>query len=170
MALRPYRGKLPVVAPDAFVEESAQVIGDVTIGARSSIWFNCVIRGDVHFIRIGEESNVQDLSCLHVTHDRFPLVLGDRVTVGHSVTLHGCVIGDGTLVGMSSTILDGCEVGEGCLVAAGSLLTPRTRVPAFSLVRGSPAKVVRPLSDEERRTTAEYAANYVRYAQNYREQ
>jgi carbonic anhydrase/acetyltransferase-like protein (isoleucine patch superfamily) len=169
MALRSYRGRHPVVAPDAFVEESAQVIGDVVIGARSSVWFNCVIRGDVHHIRIGEETNIQDLSCLHVTHDRYPVVVGNRVTIGHGVMLHGCVIDDGALVGISSTILDGCEVGEGCLVAAGSLLTPRTKVPPFSLVRGSPAKVVRPLTEDERRMTAENAANYLRYAQSYRQ-
>ncbi|MGI5862104.1 MAG: gamma carbonic anhydrase family protein [Myxococcales bacterium] len=100
MALRPYKGRMPVVGADVFIEESAQVIGDVTIGARSSIWFNCVVRGDVNYIRIGEETNVQDLSCLHVLRDRFPLILGDRVTIGHSVTLHGCTIGDQCLVGM----------------------------------------------------------------------
>jgi carbonic anhydrase/acetyltransferase-like protein (isoleucine patch superfamily) len=139
MALRSYRGKSPVIAPDAFVDESAQVIGDVAVGARSSIWFNCVVRGDVHYIRIGEETNVQDLSCLHVLRDRFPLVLGNRVTIGHSVTLHGCTIEDGCLVGMASTILDGAVIGQGCLVAAGSLVTPGTKVPPFSLVMGSPA-------------------------------
>jgi carbonic anhydrase/acetyltransferase-like protein (isoleucine patch superfamily) len=127
-----------------------------------------VVRGDVHSIRIGAETNVQDLSCLHVTRDRFPLVLGDRVTIGHSVTLHGCVIGDQCLVGMGAIILDGCEIGEGCLVAAGSLVTPGTRVPSFSLVMGSPARVVRTLTDAERRMTGEFAANYVRYAETYR--
>ena len=167
MALRPYKGKMPVVGAEVFIEQSAQVIGDVTIGARSSIWFNCVVRGDVNYIRIGEETNVQDLSCLHVLRDRFPLVLGDRVTIGHSVTLHGCTIGDQCLVGMGAIVLDGAQIGEGCLVAAGALVTPGTKVPAFSLVLGSPAKVVRPLDDAERKMTADFAANYVRYAESY---
>jgi carbonic anhydrase/acetyltransferase-like protein (isoleucine patch superfamily) len=158
---------MPVVGADVFVEQSAQVIGDVTIGARSSIWFNCVVRGDVNYIRIGEETNVQDLSCLHVLRDRFPLVLGDRVTIGHSVTLHGCTIGNQCLVGMGAIVLDGAQIGEGCLIAAGALVTPGTKVPAFSLVMGSPAKVARPLGDAERKMTADFAANYVRYAESY---
>jgi carbonic anhydrase/acetyltransferase-like protein (isoleucine patch superfamily) len=158
---------MPVVGADVFIDESAQVIGDVTVGARSSIWFNCVVRGDVNYIRIGEETNIQDLSCLHVLRDRFPLILGDRVTIGHSVTLHGCTIGHQCLVGMGAIVLDGADIGEGCLIAAGALVTPGTKVPPFSLVMGSPAKVVRGLNDAERKMTADFAANYVRYAESY---
>lgn len=168
MAIRAYRGKLPTVDPSAFVEESAQVIGDVTLGARASIWFNCVVRGDVHYIRIGADTNVQDLSCLHVMNGKFPLTLGERVTVGHSVTLHGCVVGDDCLIGMGAILLDGVEIGAGSLVAAGALVAPGTKVPPGSLVIGSPAKVKRPINDAERALIATSARNYVEYAGNYR--
>jgi carbonic anhydrase/acetyltransferase-like protein (isoleucine patch superfamily) len=168
MALKPFQGKLPVVHPTAFVEESAQVIGDVEIGARSSIWFNSVVRGDVNVIRIGEETNVQDLCCLHVLKDRFGLTVGNRVTVGHSVTLHGCVVEDLCLIGMGATILDGAVIGAGSIVAAGALVTPGTRVPPGSLVMGSPAKVARPIREQERATLERSAANYIEYARQYR--
>lgn len=169
MAIRPFKNLSPRIDPSAFIEESAQVIGDVVIGPRSSVWFNCVVRGDVNAIRIGVETNVQDLSCLHVLKDRFGLTIGDRVTVGHSVTLHGCVVGDLCLIGMGAVILDGAEIGPQCIVAAGALVAPGIRVPAGSLVMGSPAKVKRPLTDEERAQLARSAANYVEYSRQYRE-
>lgn len=169
MALRSFKGRLPTVDPSAYVEQSAQVIGDVVIGPRSSIWFNTVVRGDVHFIRIGEETNIQDLCVLHVTGGKHPLNIGSRVTVGHSVTLHGCTVGDLCLIGMGSTILDGAEIGEGSLVAAGSLVAPGTKIPPGSLAMGSPAKVKRPLTPEERKSLEASAATYVQTAKAYQE-
>ncbi|MDR0965733.1 MAG: gamma carbonic anhydrase family protein [Myxococcales bacterium] len=169
MTLRSYFGKFPNVSPDAFIDESAQLIGDVTVGARSSVWCNAVVRGDVNFIRIGEETNVQDLACLHVTHDTHPLVLGDRVSVAHGVCLHGCTIGDGTLIGIGAIVLDGAIVGEGCLVAAGSLVTPKMEIPPHSFVMGAPARVHRSLADAEVSNLLENAANYVRYREAYLE-
>jgi carbonic anhydrase/acetyltransferase-like protein (isoleucine patch superfamily) len=168
MPIRAFEGKLPAVDPSAFIEESAQVIGEVTIGASSSIWFNTVVRGDVNFIRIGEQTNVQDLCCLHVTHDRHSLTVGDRVTVGHGVTLHGCRVGDDCLIGIGAIVLDGCEIGAGSLVAAGSLVVPGTLVPPQSLVMGAPAKVKRSVTPEERTMIAASAAGYLRYVERYR--
>lgn len=168
MALRAFQGRLPTVDPSAFVEDSAQIIGDVTLGPRSSVWFNSVVRGDVHWVRIGADTNIQDLCCLHVTREKYSLTVGARVTLGHSVTLHGCVVGDDCLIGMGAIVLDGAEIGPGCLVAAGALVTPGTRIPAGSLVMGSPAKVRRTVTDEERALIAASAASYVRYAEQYR--
>lgn len=158
---------MPTVHPTAWIDSSAQVIGKVWLGARSSIWFNCVVRGDVNEIRIGEETNIQDLSCLHVLKDRFSLHLGNRVTVGHSVTLHGCSIGDLCLIGMGATVLDGAQIGDGCIVAAGSLVAPGAVIPPGSMVVGSPGKVKRPLNDAERELLVRSAANYVEYSRQY---
>jgi len=168
MAIRTFQGKRPAIAPSAFIEESAQIIGDVAIGARASVWFNTVVRGDVNWIRIGEETNVQDLCCLHVLHDTHPLVIGSRVTVGHHVTLHGCTVGDDCLIGMGAIVLDGALIGPGSLVAAGSLVPPGLEVPPGSFVIGSPAKVQRPVKDTERALIERSAANYIRYASQYR--
>lgn len=167
--IRPFRGLSPRIDPTAFVEASAQVIGDVVLGARSSVWFGCVVRGDVHSIHIGEETNVQDLSVLHVRGGSSPLRLGDRVTVGHAAALHGCTIGDGCLVGIGAIVMDDAQVGPDCLIAAGSLVTPAMRIPARSLVMGSPAKVKRPVNDAELLLLRRTAANYVEYARAYRE-
>lgn len=167
MAVRAFEGVMPAVDPTAWIEASAQVIGKVWIGARSSIWFNCVVRGDVNEIHIGEETNVQDLSCLHVLKDRFGLRLGNRVTVGHSVTLHGCTVGDLCLIGMGATVLDGAQIGDGCIVAAGSLVAPGAIIPPGSLVVGSPGKVSRPLKASERELLVRSAANYVEYSRQY---
>lgn len=169
MAIRAFRGIVPTIAPDAFVEESAQVVGDVVIGSRSSVWFNAVVRADVNPIRIGEQSNVQDLCCLHVTRARFPLTIGNRVTVGHGALLHGCTLGDLCFIGMGAIVLDGAEVGEGSLIAAGALVTPGTRVPAGSLVLGSPGRVVRLLTAPERARHVESAANYLEYLKQHRD-
>ena len=167
MAIRAIQGTQPAIDPAAFVEQSAQVIGEVTLGPESSIWFNTVVRGDVNLVRVGARTNVQDLCCLHVTHEH-SLTVGDRVTVGHGVTLHGCVVGDDCLVGIGAIVLDGATIGAGCLIAAGSLVTPGTQVPAGSLVMGSPARVKRPVSAEERALIEASAKSYVRYAQQYR--
>ncbi len=143
------------------------VIGDVVIGSDSSVWFYAVIRGDVHFIRIGHRTNIQDLSVLHVTHDTHPLTLGDDITIGHRVLLHGCTIRDRVLVGMGSIIMDGVVIEEDCIIGAGSLITERTQIPPKSLVLGSPAKVKRILTDDEISWIRESATNYSRYAQYY---
>ena len=165
--LRPYRGRLPVVDPTAFVDASAQVIGDVEIGAEASIWMNAVIRGDVNSIRIGRRSNVQDGTVVHVMHETHPTRIGDEVTVGHGAIVHGCTIGDRVLIGMGATLLNGATVGSDSIVAARSLVTEGMTIPPRSLVMGSPARVKRSLTDEEVATILEYAANYVRYRQDY---
>jgi len=165
--LRTYRGVAPIVAANAFIEDTAVVIGDVVIGSDSSVWFHAVVRGDVHFIRIGHRTNIQDLSLLHVTHDTYPLTLGDDITIGHRVTLHGCTIRDRVLVGMGAIIMDGAVVEEDCIIGAGSLVTERTQIPPKSLVIGSPAKVKRTLTDDELSWIKESASNYSRYAQYY---
>ena len=165
--LRPYRGRLPVVHPTAYVDVSAQVIGDVDIGADSSVWMNAVVRGDVNTIRIGDRSNIQDGTVVHVMHETHPTRIGDDVTIGHAAVVHGCTIGNRVLIGMGATILNGAVVGEDSIVAAGSLVTEGAVIPPRSLVMGSPAKVRRPLSDEDVASILEYAANYVRYKKDY---
>jgi carbonic anhydrase/acetyltransferase-like protein (isoleucine patch superfamily) len=165
--LKPFRGVAPIVAANAFIEDTAMVIGDVVIGSDSSVWFHAVVRGDVHLIRIGHRTNIQDLSLLHVTHDTYPLTLGDDITIGHHVILHGCTIRDRVLVGMGTIIMDGAVVEEDCIIGAGSLVTEHTQIPSKSLVIGSPAKVTRPLTDDELLWIKESAYNYSRYAQHY---
>jgi carbonic anhydrase/acetyltransferase-like protein (isoleucine patch superfamily) len=168
--IRAYRGVLPRIAVSAYVDPSAQVIGDVVIGERSSVWPNVTIRGDVNYIRIGDESNVQDNSCLHVEHDTHPLILGNRVTVGHSVTLHGCEIEDECLIGIGAVVLNGARIRGGSIVAAGALVPEGMEVPPGSLVMGVPAKVRRPLNDAERDRVRDGASNYIRYLQAYKEE
>src|SRR3569833_2133673 len=148
--IRPYKGVLPQFGAACYVDESAQVIGDVMLGDNSSIWMNAVVRGDVHFIRIGENSNIQDCSVLHGMLNKWPVILGDWVTVGHSVTLHGCVIGDRCLIGMGAVILNGAKIGNDCIIAAGTLITEGTEIPDGSLVMGSPGKVSSALSEDEK--------------------
>ncbi|HEV2864641.1 MAG TPA: gamma carbonic anhydrase family protein [Pyrinomonadaceae bacterium] len=166
--IRPFRGKHPQIHPTAFVEESAQVIGDVVVGAQSSVWFGAVVRGDVYHIRIGERTNIQDGTVVHVTNGTHATILEDEVTVGHNVTLHGCRVGRGCLVGMGSIVMDAVEVGEQSLVAAGALVSPGTVIPPRSLVIGVPAKVKRQLTDEEVAGLAVYWQNYVEYTRLYR--
>jgi len=165
--LRPYRGRLPVVDPTAFVDASAQVIGDVAIGPESSVWMNAVVRGDVHEIRVGARTNIQDGTIVHVQHDTYPTRIGDDVTIGHGAIVHGCTIGDRVLVGMGAVILNGAVIGSDCIIAAGTLVTERTVIPARSMVMGRPGKVTRTLSDTDVRVIGEYAANYVRYRLDY---
>jgi len=167
--LRTFQGIKPRVAPSAFIEETAVVIGDVMIGEDASVWFNAVVRGDVHSITIGDRTNIQDLSMLHVTHETHPLVIGNDVTVGHHVVLHGCTIKDRVLIGMGAIIMDGAVIGEDCVVAAGALVTERTIVPPKSLVLGAPAKVKRSVTADEVAWIKESAQNYVRYARQYLE-
>jgi carbonic anhydrase/acetyltransferase-like protein (isoleucine patch superfamily) len=166
--LRAYRGRLPVVHPTAFVDASAQVIGDVAIGAESSIWMPVVIRGDVNAIRIGQRSNVQDGTVVHVQRAQHPTIVGDDVTIGHGAMVHGCTIADRVLVGIGAIVLNGARIGEDSIVAAGSLVTEGAVVPTRSLVMGQPATVRRTLTDAEVRSVLTYAENYVRYRLEYK--
>ena len=165
--LRPYKGVRPRVAADAYVDESAQVIGDVQIGDESSLWMSVVVRGDVNWIRIGRRTNIQDGSIVHVMRDTHPTTIRDEVTIGHGAIVHGCTIDDRVLVGMGAILLNGVEVGSDCIIAAGTLLPEGMRVPPRSLVMGSPGKVRRPLTDDEVRSIAWYADNYVKYRLDY---
>lgn len=165
----------PKIEKNVFVANSADIIGDVEIGEDSSIWHGVVIRGDVHFIRIGKRTSVQDLSMIHVTHykkervigDGNPTIIGDDVTIGHRVMLHGCTIEDACLIGMSATILDGAVIGKESIVGAGSLVTKNKKFPPRSLIMGSPAKVVRTLSDEEVAELYASAKRYVEFKNGY---
>ena len=168
--IRSYRGILPRIAVSAYVDLSAQVIGDVVIGEKSSVWPNVTIRGDVNYIRIGDETSVQDNSCLHVELNKHPLVLGNRVTVGHSVTLHGCEIEDECLIAIGAMVLNGSHVGRGSIVAAGALVPEGAQIPPNSVVMGVPGKVRREVTEAERDRIIRSAANYVRYRQTYKEE
>jgi carbonic anhydrase/acetyltransferase-like protein (isoleucine patch superfamily) len=165
--IRAYRERLPVVHLTAYVDESAQVIGDVEIGEDSSVWMNVVIRGDVNYIRIGRRSNVQDGTVVHVMHDTHPTAVGDEVTIGHGAIVHGCSIASRVLIGMGAIVLNGASIGEDCIIAAGTLVTEGAVIPPRSLVMGSPGKVRRALSDAEVASIREYSANYVRYKKDY---
>ena len=165
--LRPYRGRLPVIDPSAYIDPSAQVIGDVEIGEESSVWMNVVVRGDVHHIRIGRRSNVQDGTIVHVMHDTHPTVIGDEVTIGHGAIVHGCTIENRVLIGMGAILLNGARVGADSIVAAGSLVPEGVVIPPRSLAMGSPAKVRKTLSDAEVASILEYSGNYVRYRLDY---
>jgi carbonic anhydrase/acetyltransferase-like protein (isoleucine patch superfamily) len=162
--LRAFQGIMPKVEPSVFIEETAVVLGDVVIGAESSVWFLTIIRGDVNVIRIGARTNIQDLCVLHVTHDTHPLIIGDEVTVGHRVLLHGCTVNNRVLVGMGAILMDGVVIGEDCVIGAGTLITEGTVVPPGSVVLGSPGRVKRSITAEERAWLKQSAANYVRYA------
>jgi carbonic anhydrase/acetyltransferase-like protein (isoleucine patch superfamily) len=166
--IRPYRGILPRIPPSAFIDISAQIIGDVEMGEESSAWMNVVIRGDVNWIPIGRRTNIQDGSIVHVMHGTHPTEVGDEVTVGHGVILHGCRVGSRCLIGMGAILLNGVEVGEESIVAAGTLVPEGTRIPPRSLVVGSPGKVRRALTDEDVASIAGYADRYVAYAREYR--
>jgi len=168
--IRPYRGKRPQIAASAYIDPAAVIIGDVVIGEDSSVWPCAVVRGDVHYIRIGARTNIQDGSICHVMRDEWPLILGDDVTIGHSVTLHGCTIESRCLIGMGAVILNGVTIGSGSIVAAGTLLTERTAIPPGSLVMGSPGKVKRVLAETDKASIDAYAQRYVGYKNIYREE
>lgn len=167
MTIKPYKGIYPKIHPTVFVVESAIIIGDVEIGEYSSIWFNAVVRGDVNYIRIGSRTNIQDLCMLHVTKETRPLILGNDITVGHSVTLHGCTIKDRCLIGMGVVILDGAVVSEDCIIGAGALVTEGSVIPPGTLAFGAPAKPKRDLTDEERKRIRQSAQNYIEYSKTY---
>jgi carbonic anhydrase/acetyltransferase-like protein (isoleucine patch superfamily) len=161
--IRSFRAITPAVHASAYVDVSAQVIGDVHIGAESSVWMNVVVRGDVNWVRIGERSNIQDLTLVHVMRDTHPTVIGSNVTIGHSAVVHGCTIEDRCLIGMGVILLNGCRIGTGSIVAAGTLVPEGMVVPPGSMVMGLPGRVKRPLTPDEDRSIKWYADNYVRY-------
>jgi len=167
MAIYELDGKTPRLAPTAWVADSAEVIGDVTLAEDSSVWFGVVIRGDNHLISIGRGSNVQDQTVLH-TDEGLPLVIGERVTIGHQVMLHGCTIGDETLIGIGAVVLNGARIGKNCLVGAGALVTEGKEFPDGSMILGSPAKVVRQLTPEQIEGLKRSAQHYVDNARRYR--
>lgn len=166
--IRSYRGRAPQIAPSAYIDPQSVIIGDVVIGDDSSVWPCAVIRGDVHYIRIGARTNIQDGSVLHVMRDTNPLVLGDDVTVGHSVTLHGCTIESRCLIGMGSVILNGALIGTGSIIAAGTLVPERTVVAPHSLMMGQPGKLRRRLAAADLESIDAYAQRYVQYKETYR--
>ncbi len=166
--IRAYLGRTPAIAASAYIDEAAVVIGDVSIGEDASVWPGVVIRGDVHWIRIGARTNIQDGSVLHVMRDLYPLTLGDNVTVGHGVILHGCTIESRCLIGMGSIILNGAKIGTGSIIAAGTLVPERTVVAPGSLFMGHPGKFRRSLTAEDQASIDAYAEHYVVYKQTYK--
>lgn len=165
--IRSYQGTKPRIGDGCYIDQSAQVIGDVDIGDRSSVWMCAVVRGDVNFIRIGMETNVQDNSVLHVFKGEYPLILGDRVTVGHNAVLHGCSIESDCLIGMGAIILNGANIGRGSIIAAGAVVSEGTIVPPNSLFMGVPARFKKQLGPEDLAVIRRYAANYVEYTASY---
>jgi len=144
-----FQGKLPKIDPSAFVAENAMIIGDVSIGPAVNIWFNCIVRGDTNYIRIGKGCNIQDASVLHIVKDLHPLILEDEVVLGHRVVVHGCHIGKGSLIGIGAIVLDGAEIGEESIIGAGSVVSPKSVIPPRSLAMGTPARVVRSLIEKD---------------------
>jgi len=165
--LRPFKGKTPKLGEGVYVDVSAQVIGDVELGDHASVWMNAVIRGDVHSIRIGAHSNIQDCCVVHVFKDQHPTIVGDHVTVGHSVTLHGCRIDSYCLIGMGATVLNDAHIGEESIIAAGTLVPEGMEIPPRSLVMGVPARFKRQVTEEERLGIRRYAANYFDYKESF---
>jgi carbonic anhydrase/acetyltransferase-like protein (isoleucine patch superfamily) len=165
--LRPYKGVSPRVHETAYVDDTAQVIGDVEIGEESSIWMNAVVRGDVHSIRIGRRSNIQDGTVVHVMNGTHPTNIGNDVTIGHAAVVHGSTLADRILIGMGAILLNGAVVGDDCIVAAGTLITEGSKIPARSLVMGSPGRVKRPLTDDEVASILVYSERYVGYRLDY---
>lgn len=168
MPTYPHDGVHPVLAEGVFVAPSAEIAGDVTVGEDASFWFHTATRGDVNFIRVGARTNVQDGAVLHVTHETHPLVVGQGVVVGHAAVLHGCTIEDGALVGIGARVLDGAVVESGAQVGAGAVVAPGARIAAGQLALGVPARVARPLSDDERHEIGEIVRRYVELKERYR--
>ena len=165
--IRSYKGVRPTIPASCYVDDSAQMIGDVVLGEHASVWMNAVLRGDVHSIRVGPYSNIQDCSVLHGMKEQYDVFLGGYVTVGHSVTLHGCTIEDRCLIGMGSIILNGAHIGAGSIIAAGTLIPEKTIVEAGSLWMGSPGKFRRNLEPRDTESIMRYANNYLSYKDSY---
>ena len=168
--IRSYQGKTPIVGQGCYIDQSAQVIGDVIFGDHSSVWMNAVVRGDVNAIRIGSKTNIQDCAVLHGMRYVHPVHIGELVTIGHSAVVHGCTVEDAVLVGMHATILNGARIGEGSIIAAGALIPEGTVIPPRSLVAGLPGKVRRQLDDKDREMILQYANNYLDYTKIYLEE
>jgi carbonic anhydrase/acetyltransferase-like protein (isoleucine patch superfamily) len=168
--IRAYQGHVPVIPESCYVDVSSQVLGDVVLGENSSVWMNAVVRGDVHSIRIGSNSNVQDCAVLHGMRHKHAVHVGDWVTIGHNATVHGCVVEDACLIGMGATILNGARIGEGSIIAAGALIPEGVVIPPRSLVAGLPGKVRRELGKEDREQILMYARNYLDYTKMYLEE
>jgi carbonic anhydrase/acetyltransferase-like protein (isoleucine patch superfamily) len=165
--LRSYKGTTPIVPATCYIDHSAQVIGDVILGDRASVWMNAVIRGDVNSIRIGAQSNVQDCAVLHGMRHLYPVIVGERVTIGHNATVHGCVLGDEVLVGIGATILNDARIGAGSIIAAGAVIPEHMVIPPNSLVAGVPGKIRRELGEADRELILQYARNYLDYSEIY---
>ena len=165
--VRSYLGYSPVIPGSCYIDISAQIIGQVELAEHSSVWMNAVLRGDVHSIRVGANSNVQDCAVLHGMRYKHPVVVGDWVTIGHNATVHGCVIEDACLIGMGAVVLNGVRIGEGSIIGAGAVITENTVVPANTLWAGVPGKERRKLDPGERESILQYARNYVEYTVNY---
>jgi carbonic anhydrase/acetyltransferase-like protein (isoleucine patch superfamily) len=167
MSIIAYKGLSPTLHPTAFVAEGVQLIGDVRLAKDASVWYNSVLRGDINVVEVGERTNIQDSSVLHVTSE-FPVRIGSEVTVGHRAIVHGCAVGDCCLIGMGSVILDNAKIGSNSLVAAGAVVLENFVVPEGMLAAGVPAKIIRPLTEEEKEQIRESALHYVEYARGYR--
>ena len=165
--IRSFKGTSPTIPTSCYVDPSAQILGDVVLGEHSSVWMNAVLRGDVHSIRLGAHSNVQDCSVLHGMKEQYGVSVGEYVTVGHSVTLHGCVVEDRCLIGMGSIILNGARIGAGSIIAAGTLIPEKTIVEPASLWMGSPGKFRRQLNEQDQESILRYARNYLGYKESY---
>jgi len=164
-----FKGKKPKIDPSAFVAENAMIIGDVSIGPSANIWFNCVVRGDNNYIRIGKGCNIQDASVLHIVKDLYPLTLEDEVVLGHRVVVHGCHIGRGSLIGIGAIVLDGAEIGEESIIGAGSVVSPKSVIPPRSLAMGIPARVVRNLDEKDVRKIQGISEEYHELMEVYAE-
>jgi carbonic anhydrase/acetyltransferase-like protein (isoleucine patch superfamily) len=165
--IRSYQGRRPEFPPSCYIDVSAQLIGDVTIGERSSVWMNAVLRGDVNSIRVGSCSNVQDCAVLHGQRNLYPVIVGDWVTIGHNATVHGCTVEDMVVIGMGARVLNNSRIGEGSIIAAGAVVPEHTVVPPRTLWAGVPAKMRRALTDEDRALIHQYAQNYLDYVEIY---
>lgn len=165
--IRSYQGRMPKIPATCYVDQSAQVLGDVTLGEHSSVWMNAVLRGDVHSIRVGANTNVQDCAVLHGQRNLYSVTVGDWVTIGHNATVHGCTVGDAVLIGMGVVILNDCRIGEGSILAAGAVLPEHTLVPPRTLWAGVPGKQRRTLEDKDYALILEYAQNYLDYTKIY---
>lgn len=170
MIIRPYQGKMPKIHPDAWVAENAVIIGDVEIGPRANVWYNCVIRGDLNRIVIGAETNVQDGTIIHVESEDGPCLIGKRVTIGHAAIVHGCEVGDNALIGMGATVLSWAKLGEGSLVAANALIKEHAVIPSRTLWAGVPAKQCGEVNDEMLTRMSEGCDHYLKLAEEYRRQ
>jgi carbonic anhydrase/acetyltransferase-like protein (isoleucine patch superfamily) len=165
--IRTYQDKAPQIAEGCYIDPSAQILGDVFIGRRSSVWMNAVLRGDVNSIRVGSCSNVQDCCVLHGQRNLYPVIVGDWVSIGHNATVHGCVVEDTCVIGMGARVLNNSRIGEGCIIAAGSVVAEHTVVPPRTLWAGVPAKLRREITEKDRALILEYAQNYLDYVDIY---